>query len=164
MTYLIDGHNLIPKIPGIDLADPDDELKLVKLLQNFCRLKRTKADVYFDQAPPGMSGSKVYGSVRANYIRQGRTADEAIVEKLRKLGKRARNVTVVSSDRQVQKAASAVHASVMSSDGFAREWDSLISKEPTLDPRNQPLSEQELAEWEALFLERQKDGKSKYNK
>lgn len=164
MTYIIDGHNLIPKIPGINLSDTDDENKLIHILQQFCRLRRTKAIVYFDQAPPGMSGGKNFGSVRANYIRQGRTADDAIMEKLRNMGRRARNVTVISSDRQVQQAARAVHAKVMSSEDFAAKWESLISEDPTLDPRVQPLSEEELAEWEALFKERRKGSNSKYNK
>jgi predicted RNA-binding protein with PIN domain len=164
MTYIIDGHNLIPKMPGINLSDPDDENELIHILGQFCRLRRTKAIVYFDQAPPGMSGGKNFGSVRANYIRQGRTADDAIMEKLRKMGRGARNVTVVSSDRQVQQAARAVHAKVMTSDAFAAEWDSLISAEPTLDPRVQPLSKEELAEWEALFKDSRKGESSKYNK
>jgi len=164
MTYIIDGHNLIPKIPGIDLSDPDDESRLIKVLQQFCRLRRSKALVYFDKAPPGMSGSKNFGSVRAFYIRQGRTADDAIMAKLGKLGKRARNVTVVSSDRQVQQAARAAHARVMTSDAFAAEWKTLISEEPSLDIRNRPLSEQELAEWEALFKERGQGKNTKYNK
>jgi len=151
MTYIIDGHNLIPKIAGIDLSDPDDEIKLIKVLQDFCRLRRKKAVVYFDQAPPGMSGVKNYGSVRAYFVRKGRTADDAIMEKLRKLGKRARNVIVVSSDRQVQQAARAAHAKVMSSNAFTKEWRSLISEEPSLDPRNRSLSEKELDEWEAIF-------------
>ncbi len=164
MDLLIDGHNLIPKIPGIDLSDPDDEMQLINLLQNYCRFRRTKAIVYFDQAPAGLSGEKNYGSVRAYFVRQGRTADDAIMDKLSKLGKRARNITVVSSDRQIQQAARALHARVMSSDKFAAEWELLLHEEPSVDPRNQPLSEQELADWEILFNKRGDHGKDKYNK
>ncbi len=164
MTYIIDGHNLIPKISGIDLSDTDDEIQLIKVLQDFCRLKRKKAIVYFDQAPPGMSGVKNYGSVRAHFVREGRTADDAIMEKLRKLAKRARNVTVVSSDRQVQRAARAAHAEVMSSNVFAKEWQNLISEEPSLDPRNRTLSDQELIEWEAMFKKGCDQEENKYNK
>ena len=29
---VIDGHNLIPKIPGLRLDDPDDEMKLIEKL------------------------------------------------------------------------------------------------------------------------------------
>jgi predicted RNA-binding protein with PIN domain len=164
MTYIIDGHNLIPKIGGIDISDPDDEIQLIQVLQDFCRIRRKKVIVYFDQSPPGMAGVKKYGSVKAHFVRQGRTADDAIMEKLRKLGKRARNVVVVSSDRQVQQAARSAHAEVISSDTFAREWQSLISEEPSLDPRNRPLTEQELSEWEALFEQKRNRDKNKYNK
>jgi predicted RNA-binding protein with PIN domain len=151
MTLLIDGHNLIPHIRGLNLSDPDDETKLIKILQEYCRLRRKKASVYFDRAPAGMSDNRRYGSVHAHFVQSGRTADDAIMEKLRKLGKRARNMTVVSSDRQVQQAAREVHASVISSQAFAAEWETLISERPTLDPRNRLLSEEELADWEALF-------------
>ena len=33
MHYLIDGHNLIARVPGLSLADPDDEVKLLQLLK-----------------------------------------------------------------------------------------------------------------------------------
>jgi predicted RNA-binding protein with PIN domain len=161
MALLIDGHNLIPKIPGIDLSDPDDEDQLIKIIQEYCRLRRKKATIYFDQAPAGMGGIKHYGSVRVNYIQKGRTADEAIIDRLRKLGKRAQNMIVVSSDHQIQTAARAVHARVISSEDFAGAWRSLISEEPSLDPRNKTLTEQELADWEAIFNQRRQDRNKK---
>ena len=70
---------------------------------------------------------------------------------LNQLGKRARNVTVVSSDKQVQQAARAVHAGVLSSKGFIDEWESLSTEEPAFDPRNRLLSAEEVADWEAFF-------------
>jgi hypothetical protein len=33
MPYIVDGHNLIPKVPGLNLQDMEDELQLVELLQ-----------------------------------------------------------------------------------------------------------------------------------
>lgn len=164
MALLIDGHNLIPHIHGINLSDPDDETQLIKVLQEYCRLRRKKAIVYFDKAPAGFSGSKRAGNVEAHFVQRGRTADDAIMDKLRRLGKRARNVIVVSSDRQVQQAARAVHASVISSEAFAVEWEALISEEPSFDPSNRLLSEEELADWEALFKRgHPKAGNDKYN-
>lgn len=44
MPYLIDGHNLIPKI-GLRLSEPDDELELIRLLQDFARLRRQPIEV-----------------------------------------------------------------------------------------------------------------------
>lgn len=151
MTLIIDGHNLIPRLPGINLADPDDEAQLVKLLQEYCRLRRKSAEVYFDQAPAGQAGIRRYGQVRANFVRSGITADEAIMARLRQLGKKARNYKVISSDRQVQQAARGVHATVVTAEEFAAEWQALSEQVPELDPRNRLLSEEEMEAWEKLF-------------
>ncbi len=81
----------------------------------------------------------------------GTTADAAIMAHLGKLGKRAKNVTVVSSDRQVQAAARAAHARVVSAADFAADWAQLEDEAPALDPRNRLLSEDEVDAWEQLF-------------
>jgi hypothetical protein len=48
MPYLIDGHNLIPKL-GLRLDSMDDEQELVVILQEYARLERKKqVEVYFD--------------------------------------------------------------------------------------------------------------------
>ena len=151
MIILIDGHNLIPKIPGISLSDPNDEDELIRLLQQYCRLRRRSVEVYFDRAPVGQAGTQQMGQVKAVFVREGVTADEAIMDRLRKLGKRARNAQVISSDRQVQQAARGVHASVVTSEDFSQEIENLMAEEPELDPRNRLLSDHELSEWEALF-------------
>ena len=148
---IIDGHNLIPHIDEIDLADPEDEMRLINILQEFCRLRRKTVEVYFDRAPVGSAGERSYGRVRAIFVSKSRTADEAIMARLDRLDKRARNAQVVSSDRQVQQAARAAHADVISSEAFAALWDRLVKAEPALDIRNRPLSETELETWEKLF-------------
>jgi len=151
MTLIIDGHNLIPHIPGVSLSDPNDEDKLIQILQDFCRVKRKSVEVFFDGAPFGVAGKKQFGRVIAHYVRGGITADEAIMAHLKHLGKRARNVSVVSSDRQVQQAARAVHARVISSATFASDWQKIINDTPELDPRNQPITDEEIENWERLF-------------
>jgi len=122
MAIIIDGHNLIAQLPGISLSDPEDEEKLIKLLQEYCRIRRKTVEVYFDRAPAGYAGKEKHGLVQAIFVPTGSTADEAIMARLKKLGKRAKNVRVVSSDRQVQQAARALHATVISSDAFVAEW------------------------------------------
>jgi predicted RNA-binding protein with PIN domain len=119
MPYIIDGHNLIPKIPGLSLSVIDDEDRLIKLLQEFCRLNQKKVEVYFDKAAVGEEKVRNYGNVRALFVRQGITADDAIRARLRKLGKRAHNWTVVTSDRAVQNSARYQGAKVVSSQDFA---------------------------------------------
>jgi len=157
MAIIIDGHNLIAQLPGISLSDPEDEEKFIKLLQEYCRLRRKTVEVYFDRAPAGYAGKEKRGLVQAIFVPSGTIADEAIMARLKKLGKRAKNVQVVSSDRQVQQAARALHATVITSDEFVKEWQILLAEEPDLDPRNQPLSQEEVEAWEELFENRDSD-------
>jgi predicted RNA-binding protein with PIN domain len=105
MPYLIDGHNLIGKLPGISLDEVDDEQALIELLQEFCQSAGKQAEVYFDASGSGHGHARVHGRVTARYVRSGETADQAIARHLKRLGSEATNWTVVSSDNQVQTAA-----------------------------------------------------------
>ncbi len=151
MLILIDGHNLIPHVPGLSLSDPDDEAQLIRVLQEYCRKKGKTVEVYFDRAPIGQAGERRFGQVKAVFVREGITADEAIMARLNRLGRKARNAQVVSSDRQVQQAARAAHAKVVPSQEFSADIQDLLAEEPSLDPRSRLLSDEELSEWEALF-------------
>lgn len=117
--YIIDGHNLIPKIRGLSLEALDDEAQLLALLQEFYRVRRKPVEVFFDGAPPGKAGMRTVGMIRAHFVARDREADEAIEVFLRGLGARARNATVVTSDRKVQAYAHERHAQVMPSEDFA---------------------------------------------
>jgi hypothetical protein len=161
MAIIIDGHNLIPHLQGMSLSDPDDEENLIRQLQAYCQKARKRVTVYFDRAPAGMAGERQFGSVRAVFVREGMTADEAIMVHLKRLGKRARNVIVVSSDRQVKQAARAVHARVKTSEVFAAEMVLNITEESDFNPRNRLLSQEEVAEWEAFFRRGHPDSDSK---
>src|SRR5512134_1091258 len=112
MPYLIDGHNLIPKL-GLRLDSMDDEMELIAILQEFCRREQKQAEVFFDGAPAPHAGTRKLGSVTAHFVRLGASADDAIRKRLRTLRKSARNWTVVSSDRQVQADAHAAQAEVI---------------------------------------------------
>ena len=151
MTYLIDGHNLIPKA-GLSLQETDDEIRLIRLLQEFARLHRKKVEVYFDGAPPGENGVRKYGTITAHFVREGRTADDAILARLRREGRAARNFIVVSSDRQVQANARAYRAEVLPSEAFAarlREKTGAASASEKTAPES--LSPEEVEEWLKLF-------------
>ena len=160
MPYIIDGHNLIPRVPGLSLDEIDDEIRLVELLQEFCRRERKKVEVFFDRAAPGGSRHRKFGSVTAKFVRHGSTADEAILERLRRLGGEARNYTVVSSDRYVQKAAQAARARVLTSPEFAGIL--LTDGEQANhegESANRELSQSEVDEWLDIFNAGSEDGK-----
>lgn len=150
MPYLIDGHNLIPKL-GLRLNDPDDEQALIGRLQDFCRLTRKSVSVYFDGAPPGFSGVRKYGPVTAHFVRQGHTADAAIRQRLRQLGNAAKNWALVTSDRQVQAEGRAAQAQVLSSEDFARLVSATLQSAAAKPNSSNGISDAELDEWLRLF-------------
>ena len=53
MPILIDGHNLIGRLPDLRLDDPDDEAKLVLRLRAYAARTRKRITVVFDQGLPG---------------------------------------------------------------------------------------------------------------
>ena len=153
MPYIIDGHNLIPKIAGFSLQALDDEMQLIERLQEFCRLRKKQAEVFFDNAQPGQPRVHSYGAVLARFIREQQTADDAIRARLKRLGKAARNWTVVSSDRMVQAAAHEARAQVLSSEDFAAQIDQALM-EASSDPQksdDSSLSSDEVDDWLNFF-------------
>ena len=162
MPYLIDGHNLIPKIPGLGLSDIDDEVQLIQMLQEFCRQQQKNADVYFDNAAVGQSGQQKAGRVTAHFVRQGRTADSAIKARLKQLGGAAHNWTVVSSDLEVVTSARYSGAQTMESAVFAKQLLARLetSSEANNNSLERNLSKEEVDEWLRVFQE----GKPKRSK
>ncbi|HUE97899.1 MAG TPA: NYN domain-containing protein [Anaerolineales bacterium] len=152
MPYLIDGHNLVPKA-GLRLDSVDDEMELIAILQEFCRLEHKQVEVFFDGAPAPQAGTRKLGAVTAHFVRLGATADNAIGNRLKRLGKSARNWTVVSSDRQVQAEARAAKAETISSEAFAGMLRQARNSSPKPDD-DQKLSQKEVDDWLKLFEER----------
>lgn len=149
MPFLIDGHNLIPKL-GLRLDEPDDELELVRLLQDFARIRRQPVEVYFDGAPVGQAGTRKFGSIKAHFVRQGTTADAAIRRRLESMDKAAKNWTVVSSDREVQSSARVNHAAFLSAEEFRTLMRSALATPPRSN-EEKPLSSREVDEWLSIF-------------
>lgn len=153
MPFLIDGHNLIPKL-GLRLEDPDDELELIRLLQDFARIRRQPVEVYFDGAPAGQAGERKFGSVKAHFVRRGRTADAAIRARLEALAGSAKNWVVVSSDREVQSAARMNRARLTASEEFVKLLrEALTGSAPSTEDKK--LSAGEVEEWLNIFGKRE---------
>ncbi len=153
MRWIIDGHNLIPKVPGMHLSDLDDEQALIAWLQEAARLMQDSIDVYFDQAPPGYPVRRAYGRVTAYFIRKGTTVDQAIWTRLEKDGVRSKEYSVVSSDLLVQRGALKMRARAIRSEEFAALVSEKLAAQQ-VRPRTDPLiDETELEEWLRLFGE-----------
>ncbi|HUF36959.1 MAG TPA: NYN domain-containing protein [Anaerolineales bacterium] len=151
MPYIVDGHNLIGRLPDIHLSEIDDEDRLIERVAAFCRVERKRAEIFFDRAAPGRSGRFRQGPVTSVFVPSGETADAAIARRLDQLKKDARNWTVVSSDAAVQASARNAGAQVLPSENFAGRLNTPGSASGPEKESN--LAEGELEEWLRLFGE-----------
>lgn len=156
MNYLVDGHNLIGKMPGIALDDPDDEAKLVMVLRRYATANRRRnIIVIFDR---GVYGHPVrldgYG-ITCYFAQSPQDADTQIIRRIAQI-ERTSDWRVVTSDRRVARAAQARKVRVISSTEFAATL--LASPHIKIDPNEEKprevrLSPAEVEEWLRLFGE-----------
>ena len=148
MPLLIDGHNLIGRVPDLSLADPEDEAKLVQRVRRYCWRHRCRAVVVFDAGLPGGPALNLSGGpVQVVFARAGSTADGIIRQRIRR-ARDPRGLLVVSSDRAVQEAARQRGARVIPSERFAAE---LIPLSPREEMPEKPDSVDDVEEWLRLF-------------
>jgi len=149
---LIDGHNLVPKIKGLNLSMLDDEMELIQILSEYARVTRKKMEVYFDNAPIDKAGTRKFGSITAHFVRQGTTADDALIQRIRKMGRKARNVKVISSDQHIIREAQSCQAQTLTSDEFAKEIEKALASTPSGGkPDPGKMSEKDIENWLSLF-------------
>ena len=152
---LIDGHNLIGQTPGLSLADPNDEQKLIVMVRQYAARKQARIVVVFDSGNPGGKSKELSGgNVTAIFAGSHTIADRILMERIREL-KKSGDWVVVSSDREVQQAALHRKMSVWSSSEFARKMGPSPQREaepPT--PKDSGLTQAEVDEWLQVFKRR----------
>lgn len=135
MTLLLDGHNLIGVMPGIDLADPDDEWQLVQRLRPYAAAKRQAMTVVFDSGlgpPPSWQLSDAWVTVR--FAPPGVEAD-AIILRLVRASAQPGKVTVITNDQGLAGQVRAAGAQVHSATQFAGQ---LAPARPKTAPPSEP--------------------------
>ena len=149
MPILIDGHNLIGRLPAISLQDPDDEEKLARLLSSY-RARTGKAiTVVFD--PGGafaLPKRRRLGGVEVVFASHGSSADSAIARRVRKT-RNPGEWLVVTSDRELSETVGRLGARVQSAEEFALDMTESAGASP--DWRETPPSPDEVDSWLALF-------------
>ena len=153
MPLLIDGHNLIGRLPDLRLDDPEDEAKLVARLRTYCARTGKPVTVVFDQGlPGGRSRELAGGGVEVVFASAGRTADGILRERIRRT-RDPRALTVVTSDRRIMAAAQNRGVQVMRAEEFAARLGA-----PQAAPVDQDvqLSAEEVEEWLKVFKGRSK--------
>ncbi|MEZ4517857.1 MAG: NYN domain-containing protein [Chloroflexota bacterium] len=152
MQFLIDGHNLIARLPDISLADPDDEAKLVARLKSWTAANsKRKVTVIFDAGLPGgpITCSPTTRS-RLFFAPTGTTADTLIIKRIIKVWD-VGGYTVVTSDQAIINAARKHKVQVTRSEEFvtilAEERCSPSGTPATPEAGDPRLSPNEPAEW-----------------
>ena len=150
MHWLIDGHNLIGQMPNLHLDDPHDEDKLLQYLRRYRARTGHPITVVFDAGYSYRPGqTKKQGGITVQFAPSGRTADQILMRRMRRI-KNPQAYMVVTSDRAVQQAATRVGVRTLSSTEFAQQL--LSSPEPETDSQaDVHLSPDEVEEWLDLF-------------
>lgn len=146
MPYFIDGHNLIPYFKGMSLDQIDDEAALANFLEPYFRLAKKKAVIYFDRAFPGSEKLIRKGTVQLRFVRSPLTADDAILNDLKKIGGEAKNYTVITSDQMLGHTAQYLGARVISS----AEFSQMVNNQ-TNSKRLKTKPDEDLEYWLRLF-------------
>jgi predicted RNA-binding protein with PIN domain len=146
---LIDGHNLIGRLPTLSLQDPDDEEKLARLLSSY-RARTGKAiTVVFD--PGGafaLPRRRRLGGVEIVFAPQGSSADRVITRRMQKV-RNPGEWLVVTSDRELSEAVGRLGSRVQSAEAFALDITESAGEPPNW--RETPPSPDEVDSWLALF-------------
>ncbi len=154
MPLLIDGHNLIGRLPDLRLDDPDDEAKLVARLRAYCARTGKRVTVVFDRGLPGGHSRELSGGgVKVVFAATGRSADGVLRERIRR-ARDPRGLTVVTSDHEVIAAAQAGGARVMQSEEFAAQLSAprtVEVEEEEQEKKEEYLSKEEVKEWLYIF-------------
>jgi len=150
MHVLIDGHNLIGKLSDISLADRDDETKLLRRIQRYRARTGRRVTVFFDGGAVYKPGStRKIGGITIRYAPHGVTADALIIKQLRR-ERNPKEVLVVTSDREIQRAAKDVRAKIVSSAEFADILADLLIP-PSTANEEPALSPEEVDDWLSIF-------------
>ncbi|MFO7742657.1 MAG: NYN domain-containing protein [Anaerolineae bacterium] len=156
MPVLIDGHNLIGRVPDIHLEDPDDEARLVSRLQAYAGRTGKRVTVVFDRGMPGGCSENLSGGrVEVVFAPTGRNADRVLIERIRR-SPNPQGLIVVTSDREVIAAAEGRGARVVHSEAFASELDATPVSSGAKEEAQ--LSEEEVEAWLAVFEEGETGG------
>ncbi len=158
MTYLIDGHNLIPFVAGLSLDQLDDEEELISLLVHFSIEKKCQVEVYFDHGHLNSEREFKRGRVHVHFVLPPMIADSAILARLLGIGKAAKNYIVVTSDQTVQNRARRIGAIVISAQEFAQHLQKPNNKKiPNRRVKKPADHEKEIEEWMQLFARGKSD-------
>jgi len=148
---MIDGHNLIGKLPDISLDDPNDEALLVQKLNGFAARTGKSCLVVFDHGLPGGSSRMSTRNVQVVFASGRSSADRVMVERIYKI-QDIKGWVIVTSDNDVMSRALRRGMETLHSEEFAFMLDAPPPKvEDEGEATDVNLSSAEVNEWLNLF-------------
>lgn len=121
--YIIDGNNLIGKIPALMKIQKKDKQssreKLALMLQRFFLNKKANVTLHLD----GFAVSKINAGKKKIIYSEDITADEKIKNQIEK-SKSPRTITVITSDSNLSQFAKVCSCKVIPSEDFAKQLNS----------------------------------------
>jgi predicted RNA-binding protein with PIN domain len=146
--YIIDGNNVIGKIPELFKLQKSDKQRsreqLVYLLQRYFRSKKINLTLHFDgfanSALPLSKGKIVYS--------ENRPADSLIKENIERI-KNRKNIILVTSDNELRNFGRACGCTIISS----KDFGAMLTKENAIDEEKSRTEEiNDVEEWKRIFL------------
>ena len=120
LTYIIDGNNLIGKIPLLMSLQRKDKQasrqKLVHLVDRYFLDKKTNVTIHFD-GHPGISINSIKSKI---VYSENKSADDRIKNQI-SISKSHKTLVVVTSDSNLAQFAKVCSCTIISSDSFAAE-------------------------------------------
>jgi hypothetical protein len=159
MPFIIDAYNVLhvvgvlpPDLAGIEIDD------LVRLIER-SRFAQEKVQLVCDGSPAMRSGQVSRGRISVRHSGAGRTADSVIIAAI-KASTAPRRLTVVSSDREIRRAARKRRCTVMTSEAFLKRLEADVARansvsdapsRATSSRARARLAPREVDRWKAAF-------------
>ena len=121
MKYIIDGYNLMYKLDVTASSLEGKRAELTDMLLGFMELNRGKMTVVFD-APSTQSvlrHKENHGDILFIFASKGETADDIILELIKRRTGKAKEHVVITSDNRLLFAAREEHMKILKSEEFA---------------------------------------------
>jgi len=125
MPILIDGHNLLHTIKAMTEGQILKEVQLCKLVGRYLKQTKQRGEIIFDgRGPLDKSGFVVTAGLQVLFSGSAADADTVIENRI-KASTAPKQLTVVSSDNRLIKAAKVRKAVALTADEF---WEQVVKK------------------------------------
>ncbi len=155
MPYLIDGNNLMGHLPSLEIRSPESRHALIGRLIVFQKVKKTRVMVVFDGPPASDTTQEDFKGppFYVFYPDFNQDADE-IIKKIISKETDLRQLSVVSSDREIKRFAKSKGARSINCEEFnklLKKTHKKYKKMKELEKNVEPPSPLEVKFWAKIF-------------